>query len=115
MDRGEGAVALCAYLQSLVGVGPIGNNVLLAAVEHQLDGSMRLLREGCCDDAFVARAELRAESAAHVLGDNANIALGQLEDVGELVANAGCALGRGVDGHLFGLPIEDETVRFKAS
>ena len=114
MDCGEGAVALCANLQSLVGVGPIRDDVLLAAVEHQLDGRMRLLREGCCDDAFVARAELRAETAAHVLSDDANIALGQLEDVGEFVANAGCALGRGVDGHLFGLPIDDETVRFKS-
>src|SRR5271167_962626 len=94
-------------------VGPIASNVLLPPVKHQLDRSVCLSRQVCCDNALIASAELRAETAAHVLGNDSDLALGQLEDVGELVPNARCALSRGVDRNLIRLPVDDEAVCFE--
>ena len=72
----EGAVVLCSDLQLLMRVGPVGDDVLLATIEHQFDGSVCLSRQVGRNDTFVACAELRTEAAAHVLGDDANFALG---------------------------------------
>jgi hypothetical protein len=113
LDCGQRSIALCADLQLLVRVGPVTDDMLLPAVEHQLDGSVRLSRQVCRDDPLIAGTELRSEPTAHEFGDDANLALRQLEDVGELAANARRALGRGVDGHLFRFPIDDEAMRFE--
>src|SRR6202022_3733448 len=96
-DGSQRPILLSTDLQLLMRVRPVANNMLLPAIEHQFDGSVRLSRQVRCHYAFIAGAELRAKAAAHELCDHTNLALWQLEDVGKLIANARRALGRGVN------------------
>src|ERR671914_1420107 len=57
------------------------------------------------------RVEYSAESAAGEIADHPDFTLGQIKDLGGLVADAGGELGRGVDGQAVLAPVGDDTVR----
>src|SRR5207237_601804 len=59
--------------------------------------------------------ELGAEPAAHELGDDPDLALIQVKDAGQLVADAAGALGGGVDGQAVRLPVGDDAVRLQGA
>ena len=68
VERGERAVGRDAGLDLRARRRPVARReVLFLAVEHQLHGRARLLRELRADDALRVGAELAAEPAAHVL------------------------------------------------
>jgi hypothetical protein len=75
-ERDEAAVARGAGLELLPGAGAVsGEQELVLAREHQVDGGLRLLRELAGEHPLDADAELRAEAAAHVLDDGRDGAL----------------------------------------
>jgi hypothetical protein len=91
-----------------------GRQMLFLAVEHHLHGRARLLRELGADDALDVRAELAAEPAAHVLGDDADIRLRNPERLGEAFARAVHGLRRCPRRQVVALPLADAAVRLEA-
>src|SRR5207245_10404836 len=71
MQGGELAVLRGPRLDPLHGGRAVARcQMLLLAIEEELDGSARFLRELRGGDALDAGAELGAEASAHVLGDD---------------------------------------------
>src|SRR6185437_9488238 len=62
------------------------------------------------DYTLIPCSELRAEASTHVLGDDADLAFRDFEDLCELVPHACCTLRRCVDGNLFRLPVDNKSV-----
>ncbi len=74
------AVFLGADAQHLVGTRTIADGkMLLFAVQHQPDRRAGLLRKSRRSHARISRSELRAETATHELGDDANLRHRNLE------------------------------------
>src|SRR5689334_4813343 len=67
----------------------------------------------CRDSTDIASAELRAKTAPHVLRDHTDFRFWQIENFGQLIADAHCALGRGVDCQALGFPIRYNAVRLE--
>src|SRR5262249_40257505 len=79
-ERHELAVLGDPALELLHGVRAVARRLMLALpVAHHVDGRLRLLGEARGRDALDARAELGAEAAAHVLGDDVDVAHVDLE------------------------------------
>jgi hypothetical protein len=97
--------------------GVAGAEVLLVAVEHQLDRRARRLREPAGDDREGApggrRAELAAEAAAHVLAQHAHVLAVDAERLGDTFAHGEERLRRGVDRELVAFPGRDDAVRLE--
>src|ERR1035438_7285309 len=114
LNGGDGAVLLRAYAESLIGTGAIADGeMFLLAIEHESNRGSGLAGERGVDDSRIACAELCAESASHVFGDDAHLGFGKVEKAGKLLANAGCSLGGCIDGELLGLPVSHHPVRFE--
>ena len=67
---------------------------LVEAREHQPHGRFGGAGKFRRKNAFDARAEFRAEAAAHIFGDDAHLAVIKLQRAGQTVAHAGDSLGR---------------------
>ena len=80
------------------------------AIAHELDRRGGLLRQVRGQQTPIARAELSPETSAHEVGDDADLALFQPEDVGQFIADAERALGGSPDGELIGLEVGDDAV-----
>ena len=115
VDRGDGAVFLRADAQSLIGAGPIADGkMLLLAIEHQPHRRAGFLRERRRNHTGVARAELRAEAAAHEFRDHAHLRQRDLEESRQLFAHAGGALRRGLHRQHVRFPVGDHAMGFQA-
>ena len=76
VERGDDAVGRHARLDPRRGRRTVaGGEVLFLAIEHQLDRRVRLLRQPRADQPFGAERQLAAEAAAHVLADDADVGL----------------------------------------
>ena len=118
MDRGEGAVLLRSDVDGDERRGRVARaQVLLLAVEHELDRSARGLREAARDHRELAArgrgCELAAETAAHMLGDHADLGARNPEGLGDAFLDREDALGRGVDRELVAVPLRDHAVGFE--
>ena len=101
VDSGERAVLLRAQLDGDEGARRVARaQLLLLAVQHQLDGRAGLLRQLAGDHRERAArrrgAELAAEAAAHVLADDAHVLAVDAEGLGETLADREDPLRRGV-------------------
>src|SRR6185437_5933086 len=67
----------------------------------------------CRDSTDIASAELRAKAPSHVFGDHTDFRFWQIENFGQLITDAHCALGRGVYCQALGLPIRYNAVRLE--
>src|SRR5439155_3569599 len=87
-----------------------GIEMLLFAIEHQLDRRLRLLRELRADQSLGVRTELAAEPAAHVLRDAVHVRLRNLESLRELLRRLNHRLRRDPGRQLVAIPLADTTV-----
>ena len=98
LHGGDGAVLLRANAKTLVGAGTIADReMFLLAVKHEPHRSSCFAGERGGNDSRIARAKLGAKAASHKFRDDAHLGLGQMKEGGELFADAGGSLGRGVD------------------
>ena len=112
-DRGQRAVASGPDLEPLQAVRPIASrDMLFTAVQHQPHRRASLPRQMDRQQAEVADAVLRTESAAREVADHADAILRQLEQLGGLVAHAGRELRRGINREPFIRPVGHQTVGF---
>ncbi len=101
-------------LDPLQGRRPVASLVmLLFAVEEELYRRAGLLRQLGRNDAGVAGAELRAKAAPHELRDDPHLALGQIKDGGQLIADAQRPLRGGVNGQAVRLPVGYDAMRLQ--
>ena len=84
--------------------------MLLLTVEHEANRGSGLARKRGRNHAWIARTKLGAETAAHVLGNDAHLGFGNLEVAGKFFADAGGPLGGGIHGEQIGLPVSDHAV-----
>ena len=95
IEYGELALRVSARANLRVRGRPVARNeMLFLAVEHQLDGSGGELREARADHDLRLGPQLAAKPAAHVVGDDADVRLLDLEGGG----NARPALVHGLRG-----------------
>ena len=95
LKRVQRAVGQRAHFDFLKTGGPVADGErLVKPGEHQAHRRLCLAGEFRGQHAFDARAEFRAEAAAHVFGDDAHLALVQLQRASQTVAHAGNALRR---------------------
>ena len=87
--------------------------VLVLAIEQQLDGGPGLPGELRADDALRVGSELAAEPAAHVLGDDADVGLRDVQRRGKLLARAVDGLRGRPGGQLVAVPLADTPVRLE--
>ena len=116
VERRQLAVFGRARLDPLDRGGAVSNRqVLLLAVEEELDRRPGLLREPGRRHALDARPELGAEASAHVFGRDMDLGLVEGKDVGQLVAHREHALCRSPDLQApVGLPGGHEAVRLES-
>src|SRR4029079_10151068 len=76
VERGDDAVSRYARLDVRRRRPAVsGGEMLFLAIEHQFDRRARLLRELRADQSLRAELQLAAEAAAHVLADDADVGL----------------------------------------
>ena len=88
--------------------------MLVLAIEHHLHRHARLLREPRANQALGAELQLAAEPAAHVLTDDADVRLGNLQAPGKVVARGVDALRRHPRRQLVAVPLAHRAVRLHA-
>ena len=92
-----------------------GIEMLFLAVEHELHRNASGLRQFRAQDALAANLSLATETAAHVLGDDANIGLRNPEPLRHLLRDTKNALRRAPHGQLVAVPFANCAVRFHAN
>src|SRR5260370_31782096 len=90
-----------------------GVEMLLFAIEHQLDRKLRLLRKLRADQTLGVRTKLAAEPAAHVLRDAVDVRLRDLQPLCELLCRLNHGLRRNPGRELVSVPLADATVRLE--
>ncbi len=92
-----------------------GRQMFFLAIEHQLDRSIGRLGQFGAHQALGADAQrLAAETAAHVLAENAHIRLRNAQRAGEILARAVDSLGGNPCRQLVALPFAYRAMRFHA-
>ena len=116
IERGDDAVGRDAGFDPRRRRRPIaGRQMLFLAIEHQLHRCVGVLREPGADEALAAHAQrLAAETAAHVLANDAHVGLRNAQRGGEILARGVDALRRNPDRQLVPVPLAHGAVRFHA-
>jgi hypothetical protein len=116
VPRDELALRVDAGLHLRERRGPVaGDQVLVLAVEHDLDRRARRLRELRGDHELHVGAELAAEPAAHVVGDHPRVGLRNAETVRDAVARGVDPLRRHVQQQLVAVPLGNPAVGLERS
>src|SRR5262249_38837653 len=107
----ERAVTLRPNFELHARIGTVADReMLLFAIEHELHWGAGLLRQCCRDYAEISCPELRAKATAHEFRDNTDLALGDLENLSELIAHSRGPLRGGVNRQQLWLPIGNYAV-----